>query len=326
MTSLTLNQIRALNVELSSACTAHCPFCSRQQKVRSYGNHRITLEEFKRLPDTLIRDLKWINFGGNFGDLSTNREFPEITAHVRSLNNAVVMGGDTNGASQDEAWWSRLGAQFGKGALGFCIDGLKDTHAIHRVGTSYKKVLRNLSAFTAGGGAAYWKYIVFKHNQHQIQQAQDLAKKAGCQRFYAISSRDYNAALEKPDAFEFRMKRDIFHAAVTEKTRAVCKPLQNGSLYIAADGSVHPCCFAHAMYVTEYSRPFRFILPLIEKHIHAINFKTHPLEEIIAGPYFREVMKKSKHNDYCMLKCGSDVRKIRSELILNEKYFTGSAE
>jgi MoaA/NifB/PqqE/SkfB family radical SAM enzyme len=326
MATLSLNQIRALNVEISSACAARCPFCSRRQKVRPYGNHRITLAEFKMLPDDLIGNLQWINFGGDFGDLCTNPEFPEIVAHVRSLNRAAVIGGDTNGAGQNGAWWSRLGRRLGKGAMDFCIDGLEDTHAIYRVGTDFQKVLRNLRAFTAAGGRAHWKYIVFKHNQHQIEGARELARKAGCQRFYAISSRDYNTEFERPDGFDFRIKRDIFSASVTDESKAVCKPLKNGSIYIAADGSVHPCCFAHAMYITEFNRDFRFILPLIEKNIAAINFKRTPLQEIIAGPYFQKVLQKSRHNQYCTLKCGIDVRKIRSELILHEEYYTDPEE
>jgi MoaA/NifB/PqqE/SkfB family radical SAM enzyme len=321
MGSLSLRQLKALSIEISSACTARCPFCSRQQKIRPYGRHFITLADFKLLPDSFMRHLKWINFGGDFGDLCTNKEFPDIIAHVRALNPKAVIGGDTNGASQDAPWWSRLGKLFGNGALTFCIDGLEDTHAIHRVGTNFHKVIRNLKSFTESGGAANWKYIVFKHNQHQIAEAQELAERAGCQRFYAISSRDYNDDLEKPDAFEFRIKRDLFRSGITDTIRAVCKPFQNGSIYIAADGSVHPCCFAHAMYITEHNSRFRFILPLLEAHIDAINFKTRPLEEIIAGPYFEAVLEKSRGNAYCKMKCGGERGKIRDELILHEKSF-----
>ena len=319
--SLSLDRIKALNLEISSACTARCPFCSRQQKIRPYGQHRITLADFKKLPEGLIRRLKWINFGGDFGDLSTNAEFPEIVAHVRGLNSEAVLGGDTNGACQNEAWWARAGERYGKGALTYCIDGLEDTHALHRVGTDVHKVLRHLKAFAAAGGTANWKYIVFRHNQHQIPAAQELAEEAGCRRFFAIASRDYDAALEKPDAFDVPVKRDLFHASVTEATRAVCKPIQNGSIYIAADGSVHPCCFAHIMYITEHNDRFRFILPLIETHLDEINFKTRPLEEIISGPYFKAVLEQSRDNAYCRMKCGGKARQVRSELVLHEEHF-----
>ena len=42
-------------MEISSRCTARCPFCSRQQKKRPYGDHLITLDDFKRLPDDLFK-------------------------------------------------------------------------------------------------------------------------------------------------------------------------------------------------------------------------------------------------------------------------------
>lgn len=318
---LTLDEIKGLNLEPSSRCNARCPFCSRQQKVRPYGGHQITLTEFKRLPTEMLRQLKWINYGGNFGDLCTNRDFVEIVGHVRALNPGIVMGGDTNGGFQDEAWWFELGRAYGHGALGFCIDGLADTHARHRVGTDYHRVLGNMSAFIAGGGRAYWKFIVFRHNQHQVEAACNLAEEIGCRRFYAITSRDYDDALRPPDAFEIKIKRDLFRELTATDEQARCKPLSKGAIYIAADGTVHPCCQAHTMYITAHNHRFGFIVPLIEKYREAINFKTRPLAEILDGPYFKAVFKEAPQCAYCRMKCGGALRTVRREMVLHQRCF-----
>ena len=66
---LKLENIKALNIEPSSRCRANCPFCSRKQKKRPYGDHLITLSDFKRFPGEFIGRLRRVSFGGNFGDL-----------------------------------------------------------------------------------------------------------------------------------------------------------------------------------------------------------------------------------------------------------------
>ena len=322
---LTLNRIKALNIEISSGCIGECPFCSRNQKVRPYGNHKITLADFQKLPSSLIKHLKWISFAGNFGDLCTNRDMVKITKYIKDLNPSVVLGGDTNGSVQDETWWSDLGKSFIDGSMVFSVDGLLDTHAIHRIGTDYRKIIKNIKAFTGAGGAAHWKFIVFRHNEHQIDEAEKKAREIGCNRFFVIPSRDYNTVFQRPEKIDFEIKRDIFHSydqkAASSKPIVTCKPLANGSLYLAADGTVHPCCFAHCMYITEHNALFDFLPPIAEKYYDRINFKTTPLEDILNGPYFLEILEKSQTNAYCRMKCNQFRKTIKKELILRDRYF-----
>ncbi len=322
---LTIENIKALNIEASSICQANCPFCSRKQKKRPFGEHLLSLSDFKRFPNGFIRNLRRVSFGGNFGDLCCNPEIPEITAYIRESNPDIILEGETNGSFQPEGWWQALGASFAKGCMVFSLDGLEDTHRLHRKGTDFHTIIKNLRAFVSAGGIAHWKFIAFEHNEHQIAEAEQLAEKIGCSRFYVISSRDNNPELRKAKNLDFEIKREMFYSGwenLPEKERrAICKPLENGSLYIAADGTVHPCCLAHCMYITEHNRRFRFIVPIIEKYYDQINFKTTPLQDIIKGPYFAEVLAKSKTNEYCSIKCNKHKRKIRRETVLHDRFF-----
>ncbi len=319
---LKLKDIIGLNIEISSRCGAGCPFCSRTKKVRHYGGHLITLEDFNKLPVSLLKGLEWITFGGNFGDMSSNHEMVDIAAYVRSLNPDVIIKGYTNGTLQDEVWWESLGTMFSTGEMVFCVDGLEDTHAIHRKGTDFNRIIRNMKAFTRTGGLAHWQFIVFKHNEHQIEEARQMAIQAGCSRFFIIFSREYNETCQKPETLDVQLKSDIYQSyqekAIQNHEFARCKPLSNGSLYIAADGTVHPCCLAHCMYITEEFESFDFIIPCIEKYHKDINFKTTLLEEIISGSYFRETLKKSKTNAFCMMKCNTYKKEIKKKLIVKE--------
>ena len=182
-----------------------------------------------------------------------------------------------------------------------------------------------MRAFVAGGGVALWQFIVSKHNEHQLQAAEDLAQEIGCRRFYAIASRDFSPDLQPPEIFDFRIKREVFsgHRAKLEGSdrQALCRPLADGTLYIAADGSVHPCCYAHLMYITEHNEKFGFIVPLVEKYYDRINFKTRPLADIIRGSYFAEVFKRSGKNAYCQTKCNRFRKQLRRQLVLYDRFF-----
>ena len=43
--------------------------------------------------------------------------------------------------------------------------------------------MENVDAFIGNGGSAFWEYLVFKHNQHQIEEARLLSKKLGFKKF-----------------------------------------------------------------------------------------------------------------------------------------------
>jgi len=325
LSTLKIEAVKAINIEVSARCNAGCPFCSRRQKVRPYPGRLMTLADFKLLPASLIGQLRRLTFGGNFGDLCCNPDLVGIAAYIRRLNPDIILEGDTNGSHGNPGWWQALGASFQKGAMVFALDGLEDTHRLHRQGTDFHKIIRNMRAFVAGGGVAQWQFIVFKHNEHQLRAAEDLAQEIGCRRFYAFASRDFSPDLQPPELVDFRIKRDVF-SGYREKLKgsdrqALCRPLADGTLYIAADGSVHPCCYAHLMHITAHNKKFAFIGPLVEKHHDRINFKTRPLADILQGSYFREVFKKSAGNAYCQTKCNRLRKQIRRQLVLRDRFF-----
>jgi len=325
LAALRIEAVKAINIEVSSKCNAGCPFCSRRQKVRPYAGQLITLADFKLLPADLIQRLRRLTFGGNFGDLCCNPDVLEIAAYIRRLNPDIILEGDTNGSYGDPAWWQALGASFHKGAMVFALDGLADTHRRHRRGTDFHKIIENMRAFVSGGGSAQWQFIVFRHNEHQLQAAEELARSIGCRRFYALASRDFSPDLAPPEMIDFRIKREVFtdyrQGLEGCDRQALCRPLVDGTIYIAADGSVHPCCYAHLMYITEHNTKFGFIAPLVEKYHERISFKTRPLAEILQGAYFREVFEKARTNAYCQTKCNRFRKQIRRQLVIRDRFF-----
>jgi hypothetical protein len=50
-----------------------------------------------------------------------------------------------------------------------------------------------VAAFVAAGGRAEWDFIVFRHNEHQVEEARALAKELGFQRFFVKKTSRHQA-------------------------------------------------------------------------------------------------------------------------------------
>jgi MoaA/NifB/PqqE/SkfB family radical SAM enzyme len=83
-------------------------------------------------------------------------------------------------------WWSKLGTLLTGDPdhwVTFSIDGLEDTNHIYRRNVKWDRLMANAKAFIEAGGRAHWDFLIFKHNEHQIEQARQLASQLGFARF-----------------------------------------------------------------------------------------------------------------------------------------------
>jgi MoaA/NifB/PqqE/SkfB family radical SAM enzyme len=85
----------------------------------------------------------------------------------------------------------------GYGQIDFGFDGLDDTLHLYRRNVKYNIAMRNARAFIQAGGRAQWNFIVFKHNEHQVEQARTLSEEYGFYNFLPRKTgRFYNHKLE----------------------------------------------------------------------------------------------------------------------------------
>jgi sulfatase maturation enzyme AslB (radical SAM superfamily) len=117
----------------------------------------------------------------------------------------------------------------------FSIDGLADTNHVYRKNVNWDKLIANAEAFIAGGGSAHWDMLVYKHNQHQVDACEKLARDMGFKWFRAkVSKRPMIKGLEAP----------INWSVPEQKTGAIkCHAIAEKSEYIDARGRKIPCCW-----------------------------------------------------------------------------------
>jgi sulfatase maturation enzyme AslB (radical SAM superfamily) len=174
---------------------------------------------------------------GNYGDPAAGKYTLDIYRQFRTLNKNIVLGMNTNGALQNTTWWHQLGNMFDQPQdyVVFSIDGLEDTNSVYRQNVNWSKLMQNAAAYIAAGGSAHWDMLVYRHNQHQVDACEQLARDMGFKWFRAkVSKRGFTQQLQHPIGWA---------TPNVHSTKINCYILKEQSLYIDAQGRVSPCCW-----------------------------------------------------------------------------------
>jgi len=182
-------EITTVHLEVTERCNASCPQCARNinggEVNPQLHNAELSLDDVKQiLKPAFIKQLKRLYMCGNYGDPISATDTLEIFEYIRSHNAKMQLSFHTNASAKTPEWWSKLPAAMGKSHyVVFSVDGLEDTNHLYRQGTVWKNIMRNAEAFIAAGGRARWDYIVFGHNEHQVELARALAESMGFEKF-----------------------------------------------------------------------------------------------------------------------------------------------
>jgi len=261
------SELKNIHLEITNRCQASCPMCNRNYHGGLSNplikNQDWTLQDFKTiLTNTVLKQLEGFYFCGNFGDPIINNELIEMCKYSTDVNPNLYIRIHTNGSARSTDWWKELAKSLPPAHnVIFAIDGLEDTHSLYRIGTDFNKVLDNAKAFIQAGGTAEWAFIKFKHNEHQLQAAEALAKIHGFARFtYKDSSRfvatdkfevlDNNGTvthfLQPPTGSKITYITDDVinnYKSIVDSSEINCYVKQTKEIYIDAYKNIMPCCF-----------------------------------------------------------------------------------
>jgi len=276
------NCIDEYQIEITSYCNAACPQCPRN--LNGHGiNPYMPLTHLPRdvldraFPKELCSRLRQIFFCGSYGDPIMHPDFLDILRDFRSKNPALWLYFHTNGGVHDTDYWKQIAEILGGyGQIDFGIDGLEDTLHLYRKNVKYNKVIENAQAFINAGGRAQWNFIVFKHNEHQVEQAQQLGKEMGfhnvlirktgrflnhttLEEFPIWPVAKSNYTLQPPHNPEYRNQSMLFLPDLKQEYKNVkdyfdttpikCDALTGRKVAINAEGVVLPCnFFNHNLY------------------------------------------------------------------------------
>jgi MoaA/NifB/PqqE/SkfB family radical SAM enzyme len=265
------SDIKMVHLEITQKCQAACPMCDRNHIT----NAELSLADCKKIfSPEFIQQLDTMFMCGNLGDPIIAKDTLEVFAYFREHNPKMWLSMNTNAGAKNEEWWTQLAGVIGKaGTVIFSVDGLSDTNHLYRQNVVWDNVARNMKAFIAAGGRARWDFIVFGHNEHQIDEAKQLAEDWGVERFQVKKSGRFFTATNKHKETHQATNRRGADTALIEKPKAPenqnvalaktkeiektygsmmeyyntcgikCKVAKEKSIFITAEGLLMPCCW-----------------------------------------------------------------------------------
>ena len=244
----------------------------------------------------------------------------------------------TNGAVGSVDMWRRIGnlaQQYHKMFfIQWCIDGHRETNHIYRVNTKWNVLERNINAFCETVGEytarAQWVFIVFDHNEHELDIAKQHAERLGFKFATRTGMRNsYNnwvAELGKKNNKqkkvitttgdkEHKRKDEVYKLdkliANNEVDNSIintisCKYVHEGEVFIGSNLSMWPCCF---LYDSKFKNRENIVEKLSEYNDGWNSLKEHSIEEIMQHPWYDKVLEESwnpthnKHMNRCIRTC-----------------------
>jgi len=235
-----LRDIKVLHLEPTDVCQAACALCAREtdRDFRKDRQHHLDMRKITQVFDTDgIAKLDKMFMCGVYGDPAAGKHTLDIYQEFRKLNPDIVLGMNSNGGIQSTVWWHELGTIFNQSQdyVVFSIDGLESTNSVYRKNVVWPKIMQNARAFVEAGGSAHWDMLVYRHNQHQVEECEQLARDMGFTWFRAkVSRRGFDQVLQAPSGWTLpQMCQGVIQ----------CHALQERSLYIDAQGTARPCCW-----------------------------------------------------------------------------------
>ena len=235
-----LRNIKVLHLESTDVCQAACALCARETDVnfRKDQQHHLDMHKLLQVFDVgQIQQLDKMFMCGNYGDPAAGKYTLDIYQSFRKINPDIVLGMNSNGGLQNTLWWHEIGRTFNQPCdyVVFSIDGLEDTNSTYRVNVDWKKLMNNATAYIQAGGRAHWDMLVYRHNQHQVDECEQLARDMGFSWFRAkVSKRGFTDRLVQPIGWQLPN---------VQGTKINCHALNEQSTYIDAQGRVSPCCW-----------------------------------------------------------------------------------
>ncbi len=240
-----------LSVEPTTSCNLGCPECPSglKQFTRPEGEMEEAL--YRRLVDELADDLLYLYFYFQ-GEPYLHPRFTELVRYAADQRIYTVTSTNAHFLTERKAEET---VRSGLSRILISVDGTtQETYRQYRIHGSLDKVLEGTRRLVEARQRLrsttphiVWQFLVVRHNEHQVQEAKQMAKELGVDeiRFKTAQIYDYQQGhplIPTIDTFSrYRQKADGSWE-IKNKLENQCWKLWHSAV-MTWDGKVVPCCF-----------------------------------------------------------------------------------
>tara|TARA_A100001388_G_scaffold255131_1_gene219375 strand:- start:96 stop:1169 length:1074 start_codon:yes stop_codon:yes gene_type:complete len=347
--------IEELHVETTNKCNAACPMCDRNihggVDRPGRGLSEWSLEDIKKVFMGLP-NLKFVYFCGTHGEPLASKNIFEAIKAAKDTGARIEMF--TNGSLKPNSWWEKLISILDKkDRITFGVDGIETNH-LYRQNTDVDKILQHMQICCDSDVQVRWDFLVFKHNEHEMEKCKQLAKDMGVQHFrfrrtarfdrhikFPVFDKNFNLThyLEPPENPKWRhpgikdMEMILDDLRLIGKRRADmtdfewvdgklpdswkinCLYQESKKIYVNNRLEVFPCCYISDTFETYKSLSSQQLkYPLGE-----LSLRNKTWQDILNHKYFAEDLEKSWKQQNVHPRCIITCSKVKREKEQNVK-------
>lgn len=178
---------RSINLDITHRCPLECQRCQRYSSFLAHGlkvpGGDMPLDRFEKILDRFDH----INFCGQVSDPVHHPKFIQILEMCRERNKSVSVHHASGG--KPESWYPKAWAAMPRARWYWGIDGLPEESHKYRINQDGPKMFRLMIESTKHlETTPIWQYIVFRYNEHHIEQARELVKDVDNLHFLVMNS------------------------------------------------------------------------------------------------------------------------------------------
>ncbi len=244
-------QPESLSIEPTNLCNLKCPECPSGNNNLTRPRLFLSLEKFKTLIDENYQTLSYLQLFFQ-GEPFLHPKLFELLSYVTAKKIYTVTS--TNGLFLTVGNCEKL-INSGLQRIIISVDGTThETYEKYRVGGNLDTVLSGIENLSAARRTLksqtpfiILQFVVFKTNEHQIDDIKKLSKKLGIDKLNIKSAQIDNFEKGNPmipenEKYSRYRKQSDGNYLLNRNPKFKCKRIWNGSV-VSADLKLLPCCF-----------------------------------------------------------------------------------
>lgn len=312
----TAETLEWIDIELTSFCNIECKGCFRvlspyADKIlnKTFIDLEVIKQKFKK---EMFPNIKIINFCGSVDEPVTHPQFFDIIKHFADWDCHINIA--TNGSLRTAKWWAELASILPPShRVTWGIDGSDELSEVYRQGSNFKKVETNYRAFNQAGGKSVWQFIVFEHNEHQMEEAKLKAKNEGFVDFKTIISHRKDTKDVTPKQKEIDNADEVPYIS--------CKYGNQKRIFVNHMGNIIPCCHLNSK-MLEYEVTGKvkdqFEEILADTYKSEINLAHTSIQQAIQSNIWQGIIN-SWDTDTPVPRCNQVCKKMKRDKFIKEK-------